>query len=218
MRSDEEGRERPYTDEYLALLAHYGLTPQTIHLGASDENGDVESSNGKLKQSVAQQLLLRGSRDFASLAVYETFLFDIMDKRNKRREMRLREELAVMRPLSATPLANHSKLRLRVSQGSLIRVLEKTYSVPTSLIGKMVTVVIHEWSLEIYYAGQLVDRFARLIGNEVHQVNYRHVIDSLLRKPGAFAATGIGTICSPRSSFGRRGRRWTGSMRHAGPI
>ena len=186
LRSDEEGRERPYTDEYLALLGHYGLVPQTIHLGASDENGDVESSNGKLKQSVAQQLLLRGSRDFASLAAYETFLFDIMDKRNKRREARLCDELAVMRPLSATPLANHSKQRVRVSRGSLIRVLEKTYSVPTSLIGKMVTVVIHEWSLEIYYAGQLVDRFSRLIGNDVHQVNYRHVIDSLLRKPGGF--------------------------------
>ena len=186
LRSDEEGRERPYTDAYLALLAHYGLTPQTIHLGASDENGDVESSNGKLKQSVAQQLLLRGNRDFASLAAYESFLFAIMDKRNKGRQARLAEELAVMKPLSATPLANHSKQRVRVNQGSLIHVLEKTYSVPTSLIGKMVTVVIHEWSLEVYYAGQLVDRFARLIGNEVHQVNYRHVIDSLLRKPGGF--------------------------------
>jgi hypothetical protein len=186
LRSDEEGRERPYTDEYLALLAHYGLTPQAIHLGASDENGDVESSNGKLKESVAQQLLLRGSRDFASLAVYESFLFAIMDKRNKRREARLSDELTVMQPLSATPLANHSKQRVRVSPGSLIRILEKTYSVPTSLIGKMVTVVIHEWSLEVYYASQLVDRFARLIGNEVHQVNYRHVIDSLLRKPGGF--------------------------------
>jgi hypothetical protein len=135
---------------------------------------------------VAQQLLLRGSRDFTSLAMYEAFLFDIMDRRNKRREVRLRDELAVMRPLSATPLANHSKQRVRVSQGSLIRVLEKTYSVPTSLIGKMVTVIIHEWSLEVYYGGQLVDRFSRLIGNDVHQVNYRHVIDSLLRKPGGF--------------------------------
>jgi hypothetical protein len=186
LRSDEEGRERPYTDEYLALLAHYSLKPQTIHLGASNENGDVEASNGKLKQSVDQQLLLRGSRDFESLAAYETFLFDIMDKRNKRREARLSEELAVMRPLSVTPLANHSKQRARVSQGSLIRVLEKTYSVPTSLIGKMVTVVIDEWSLEIYYAGQLVDRIPRIIGNEAHRVNYRHVIDSLLRKPGGF--------------------------------
>jgi transcriptional regulator with XRE-family HTH domain len=186
LRGDEAGRERAYTDEYLALLAHYGLTPQTIHLGASDENGDVESSNGKLKRSVAQQLWLRGSRDFAGLAVYESFLFDIMDKRNKQRQLRLSEELAVMRPLLATPLANHSKQRVRVSRGSLIRVLEKTYSVPTSLIGKMVTVVIHEWSLEIYYAGQLVDRFSRLIGNDAHQVNYRHVIDSLLRKPGGF--------------------------------
>lgn len=186
LRSEEAGHERAYTDEYLALLGHYGLTPQTIHVGASDENGDVESSNGKLKQAVAQQLLLRGSRDFESLAAYEAFLFAIMDRRNKGRQTRLAEELAVMKPLAATPLANHSKQRVRVSRGSLIRVLGKTYSVPTSLIGKMVTVVIQEWSLEIYYAGQLVDRFSRLIGNDAHQVNYRHVVDSLLRKPGGF--------------------------------
>jgi hypothetical protein len=186
LRSEEAGRERAYTDEYLALLGHYGLTPQTIHVGASDENGDVEASNGKLKQAVAQQLWLRGSRDFESLAAYEAFLFAIMDRRNKGRQTRLAAELAVMKPLAATPLANHSKQRVRVSRGSLIRLLEKTYSVPTSLIGKMVTVVIHEWSLEIYYAGQLVDRFSRLIGNDAHQVNYRHVIDSLLRKPGGF--------------------------------
>jgi transcriptional regulator with XRE-family HTH domain len=186
LRGDEEGHERAYTDEYLALLGHYGLTPQTIHLGASDENGDVESSNGKLKQAVAQQLLLRGSRDFESLAAYETFLFAIMDRRNKGRQTRLAEELVVMKPLAATPLANHSKQQVRVSQGSLIRVGKKSYSVPTSLIGKMVTVVIQEWSVEIYYAGQRVDRFARLIGHDTHQVNYRHVIDSLLRKPGGF--------------------------------
>ena len=186
LRSDEEGKDRAYTTEYLALLTHFGLTPQTIHLGASNENGDVESSNGKLKQAVRQQLLLRGSRDFQSLAAYETFLFDIMDKRNKQRQVRLSEELAVMRPLSAAPLANHRRQRVRVSRGSLIRVLEKTYSVPTSLIGKMVTVVIHEWSLEIYYAGHHVDSFSRLIGHDSHRVNYRHVIDSLLRKPGGF--------------------------------
>ncbi len=74
----------------------------------------------------------------------------------------------------------------RCGRGSIIRVLEKSYSVPTSLIGKMVTVYVHEWSLEIYYAGQVVETVTRLIGKEVHRINYRHVIDSLLRKPGGF--------------------------------
>ncbi len=180
------GKKRAYTDEYLHVLHHFGLEPQAIHVGASNENGDVEASNGAFKRSVHQQLLLRGSRDFDTLDAYEAFLFSLMDKRNKGRQERLAEELAVMRPLRATLLATSGKQRARVSRGSLIRVKEKTYSVPTSLIGKMVTVYSHEWSLDIYYASQLVTSVPRLIGSERHQVNYRHVIDSLLRKPGGF--------------------------------
>jgi len=182
----ETGNKRAYTDEYLHILNHFGLEPQATHVGASNENGDVEASNGAFKRSVHQQLLLRGSRDFDTLEAYEAFLFSIMEKRNKQRQERLVEEVAVMRPLKATLLAASGKQRVRVSQGSLIRVKEKTYSVPTSLIGKMVTVYIHEWSLAIYYGSQLIESVPRLIGNEKHQVNYRHVIDSLLRKPGGF--------------------------------
>lgn len=189
LRRDEtapDGAERPYTDEYLHILDHYGLRPQAIHIGASNENGDVESSNGTLKRAVEQHLLLRGSRDFETLAAYEAFLLAIMEKRNAGRQERLAEELALMKPLTATALATGKKVRARVSRGSLIRVLEKSYSVPTSLIGKMVTVYVHEWTLEIYYAGQLVETVERLIGKDVHRVNYRHVIESLLRKPGGF--------------------------------
>lgn len=186
LRHDETGIERGYTSEYLALLDHFGLTAQTIHIGASNENGDVEASNGSLKRAIHQQLLLRGSRDFESLAAYELFLFGVMDKRNKQRQARLDEELAVMTPVTEVPLATSGKQRVRVSQGSLIHILGKTYSVPTSLIGRMVIVHIHEWSLEVYFASQLIERIPRLIGVDTHQVNYRHVIDSLLRKPGGF--------------------------------
>jgi hypothetical protein len=186
LRSGEAGQERAHTAEYLAILDHFGLEAQTIHIGASNENGDVEAGNGSLKRAINQQLLLRGSRDFDNLEAYELFLFGLMDKRNKQRQTRLNEELAVMTPVTQAPLAVSSQQRVRVSQGSLIRVLEKTYSVPTSLIGKMVVVYTHEWSLEVYYASQLVERIPRLIGVDVHQVNYRHVIDSLLRKPGGF--------------------------------
>jgi hypothetical protein len=178
--------KREYTDDYLLLLEHYGLEPQTTNLDSPHENGDVESSNGGLKRAVEQYLLLRGSRDFESIEAYEAFLFDVMDRRNRSRKKRLAEELAAMKPLSATPLAANSQLRVRVTRGSLIRVQKNVYSVPTSLIGRRVTVRIHEWHLDVYYQTHLVVTLPRLIGQKQHHVNYRHVIDSLIRKPGGF--------------------------------
>jgi hypothetical protein len=58
--------------------------------------------------------------------------------------------------------------------------------VPTSLIGRRVTVRVHEWHLDVYYQTHLVETLPRLVGEKQHHVNYRHVIDSLLRKPGGF--------------------------------
>ncbi len=178
--------KREYTDGYLQLLDHYGLKPQKTNLNSPQENGDVESSNGGLKRAIEQYLLLRGSRDFESIEAYEDFLFDVMDRRNRSRQKRLTEELAVMKPLSATPLATNRQIRVRVTRNSLIRVQKNVYSVPTSLIGRRVTVRIHEWHLDVYYQTHLVETLPRLVGKKQHRVNYRHVIDSLLRKPGGF--------------------------------
>lgn len=178
--------ERQYTDGYLLLLEHYGLEPQTTNLDSPHENGDVESLNGGLKRAVEQYLLLRGGRDFESIEAYEGFLFDVMNRRNISRQERLAEELAVMKPLSATPLATNTQVYVPVTRGSLIRVQKNIYSVPTSLIGRRVNVRIHEWHLDVYYQTNLVDTLPRLIGEKKHHVNYRHVIDSLIRKPGGF--------------------------------
>jgi hypothetical protein len=182
----ETGHAREYTDGYLLLLDHYGLEPQITNLNSPHENGDVESSNGGLKRAIEQYLLLRGSRDFESIEAYEAFLFDVMDRRNHSRQERLAEEIAAMKPLAATPLATNSQVRVRVTKGSLIRVQKNVYSVPTSLIGRRVTVRIHEWHLDVYYQTHLVATLPRLVGQKQHHVNYRHVIDSLIRKPGGF--------------------------------
>jgi hypothetical protein len=178
--------KREYTDGYLLMLEHYGLEPQTTNLDSPHENGDVESLNGGLKRAVEQYLLLRGSRDFESIEAYEDFLFNVMDRRNISRQERLAEELAVMKPLSATPLATNTQVCIPVTRGSLIRVQKNVYSVPTSLMGHRVKVRIHEWRLDVYYQTKLVVTLPRLIGEKKHHVNYRHVIDSLIRKPGGF--------------------------------
>jgi len=147
----QTGQRREYTDGYLQLLAHYGLEPRTTNINSPQENGDVESSHGGLKRAIEQYLLLRGSRDFDGIELYEGFLFDVMERRNRprqarlprRRQARLAEELAVMKPLSATSLATSSQVRGPVTRGSRIRVQKNSYSVPTSLIGHQVTVRIH---------------------------------------------------------------------------
>jgi hypothetical protein len=178
--------ERAYNPEYEALLAHFGLKPRRIGIGCPEQNGDIEASNGGLKRAIEQHLLLRGSRDFESLAAYEAFLGGIMNKRNQGRQERLQEELAVMKPLTAGLLYPYQEVRVKVNRGSLVRVQHNLYSVPTHLIGQKLTVRIYEWHLEVYYRQNQVAHLPRLIGQNKHQVNYRHLIDSLLRKPGGF--------------------------------
>ena len=179
-------RERGYNEEYLQLLAHYGLEARTIHLSSPNENGDVESSNGGLKRAVKQHLLLRGSRDFESVEAYEAFLFDIMEKRNAGRQVKLDEEIAVMKPLTAKPWPPMRELNVRVGQNGILRVGSNGYSVPSGLKGKRVIARIYEWHIEVWYANQRIETLPRVPGAHHYQINYRHVIDSLLRKPGGF--------------------------------
>jgi transposase InsO family protein len=180
------GRERAYNPGYLDLLYHFGLQPRTIHVGCPEQNGDIEASNGSLKRALEQHLLLRGSRDFATLEAYEQFIERVMEQRNQGRQRRLAEEMAVMQPLTAQALPAYQQVRVKVNRAGMIRVQNNSYSVPTSLIGHQVSVRIYEWHLEVYYRQQRIETMARLVGQKKQQINYRHLIDSLLRKPGGF--------------------------------
>jgi hypothetical protein len=67
-------------------------------------------------------------------------------------------------------------------------VARNVYSTPSRLIGETVVVRLGAESLSVFYAGKLVEPdIPRLRGEGGHRINYRHVIDSLVRKPGAFA-------------------------------
>jgi hypothetical protein len=177
---------RGYNEEYLQLLVHYGIEARTIHIASPNENGDVESSNGGIKRAVEQHLLMRGSRDFESIAVYELFLFGIMEKRNAGRQLKLTEELAVMKPITVKPWPQMRELIVRVGNNGVLRVGSNGYSVPSGLKGKRATVRIYEWHIEVWYANQRLETLPRMPGAHHYQINYRHIIDSLLRKPGGF--------------------------------
>ena len=176
-----------FTDRYEALLRHYGLRASHTQAGKAHENGDIEQSHHRFKRAIEQELLLRSSRDFGCLEEYAAFLQQILRRRNAGRVRRLGEELPRMRRLPLRRLEDYTRERVRVSSNSTIRVRKNTYSVNSRLIAEQVDVRIYGEHLEVFYGGQKMELIPRLRGRGKHRIHYRHVIYSLVRKPGAFA-------------------------------
>ncbi|MBK8232788.1 MAG: DDE-type integrase/transposase/recombinase [Candidatus Eisenbacteria bacterium] len=183
------------------LLGHYGVEAEHTGVACPNENGDVEQSHNRFKRAVEQALLLRGSRDFLDRSGYERFLREIFGQRNAGRKARFEEERAVLRPLPVHRLEMRRRIEVRVGQGSTIRVLHNAYSVHSRLIGETVTVRLGAEDLEIWYGQRQVDQFPRLRGEKKHRIDYRHVIDWLVRKPGAFAEYRYREDLFPTSRF-----------------
>lgn len=181
------GERRTFNDEYVALMRHFGMTPRTIEVGEKEQNGDVEASNGALKRRLEQALLMRGSRDFESTEAYQVFVDDVVRKANKARGRRVAEDLEAMRELSATKLPEFREEEIRVSEWSTVRVKCCAYSVPSRLIGELVRVRVYEDRIEVKYGNKIELACERLRGDNRHRIDYRHVIWSLVQKPGGFA-------------------------------
>lgn len=179
-------RGRGFTERYRELLAHYGMRPSKNTPRRAHENGDVESSHGGLKNTVDQRLRLRGSREFDTVAAYCAFLDALIEERNAAREDRLAEERMVLRHLPVRALPTYRDEEVTVKRWGIIRVANKPYSLPSRLIGHRVQVRLFANHLEVRYRGELVARPERVCGEGLEGIDYRHLVHSLVRKPGAF--------------------------------
>ena len=181
-----KSRGRGLTRRYRELLEHYGLRGSTNTPGRAHENGDVESAHRGFKNALDQRLRLRGSRDFESIEAYWEWVETVVAERNAVRAGRLAEERAVLRALPARALATYREEEVTVKRWGVIRVSGKVYSLPSRLIGHRVRVRVHANHLEVRYRGALVARPERVRGEGIEGIDYRHVVHSLMRKPGAF--------------------------------
>ena len=180
------GGKRDYNSEYLGVCEHYDYEPITIAVGCPNEQGDIESANRHLKRRLEQHLLLRGHRDFPSAEAYDGFVEEVLIRANQTRQQRLGEEVARLRALPPTRLAEYRELSAYVGSGSTMRVKNITYSVPSQLVGQTVRVERYEAELKVYLGRELVVRLPRQNGDRGARIDFRHVVVALLRKPGAF--------------------------------
>ena len=183
----KRSRGRALNDNYAELLDHYGLEATLINSGESHENGVAEQAHYRLKDALDQALMLRGSRDFDSAEAYTGFVRKVVDRRNRLVQGKLEEELPRLQCLPPAPVPEYVNHQARVRKWSTIQAAGRTYTVPSRLIGKEVQICLYAERLEVYYKGHLVERMERVRGEREANVNYRHVIGSLVRKPGAFA-------------------------------
>jgi ribosomal protein S21 len=195
------GGRHELTERYQGLLRHYGMCASHSSPGRGHENGDVEQAHHRFKRGVEQELILRGSREFSSREEYDEFLRGLLVRRNEGRRERVAEELKTLRSLPERRLEAYSRQSQRVSRNSTIVIRHNYYSVPSQLIKERVDVRIYGGHLEVWHAGQLVERMERLCGEGKAAINYRHVIHSLVRKPGAFERYRFQSSLYPRSIF-----------------
>ena len=185
--ADEHGGKRSFNEDYLAIMRHFGMKPRTTDVGAKEQNGDVEAANGALKRALNQALLIRGSRDFENANAWQSFVDAIVTKGNRARGHRVGEDMEAMRELNVAKLPEFVEETFCVSEWSTVRVKHCAYSVPSRLMGAWVRVRIFENRIEIWYAGKQQLGCERLVGRNLKRIDYRHVIWSLVRKPGGFA-------------------------------
>jgi hypothetical protein len=183
----DHGGTRVFNDDYLAIMRHFGMKPRTTEVAAKEQNGDVEAANGALKRALEQALLMRGSRDFDTRAAWQAFIDERMHKANRSRGRRVADEMAVMRELNVARLPEFVEEDFCVSEWSTVRIKSCAYSVPSRLIGEWVRVRIFEDRIVVRHAGRDELDCERLRGRNLKRIDYRHIIWSLVRKPGGFA-------------------------------
>jgi hypothetical protein len=142
---------RTLNQRFKAVLEHYGTRSTRINPGKSNENGGVEQRHSRTKSAVAQALVLRGSRDFASVAAYEAFARAIVDKRhNDNIADRLLIERTHLQPLPSSKVPEYTTYTKTVRCFSTITINKQTYSVPSRLIGHEVEVRQHADVVEVF--------------------------------------------------------------------
>jgi hypothetical protein len=174
-----------FTQRYQALMDHYHIRGRKTQPSSPNENGDIEQRHYRFKKALDQILMLRGSREFSNRKEYSSFLEKLFEQLNSGRKKRFSEEQAVLRGLP-NRLDLCTKMELKVGPSSTIRVKHNVYSVDSRLIGELITVRLYAEYLEVWHGQRCLEKIPRLRGTGKYRVNYRHIIDWLVRKPGAF--------------------------------
>ena len=197
--------QQELTLRYAELCRHYGLRASRCNPGQSHENGSIESRHESLKTALDQALRLRGSRGFDDCASYETFVDVIVQRFNARIAKRLSVERPMLKTLPIRRTAEYDELPVHVSKYAIVNIKGAQYSVPSQLIGHRLMARLYLQHVECWLGGQCVYKRPRAmpqVGQRYgRDIDYRHLVGALKRKPGAFARWVLRDAAFPRAVY-----------------
>lgn len=185
-RELRRGAGRTLTTRFKEFTEHLGVESTRIRPGHSQENGKAEGTNRWVKSWLAQALIFRGHADFETVEGYQTFVGEVVSKKNGQRAAKIDEEKATLRALPQMRFCEHTEFRPVVHRTSTIAVGGRRYSVPSRLIGHEVRVEQFATHIVVWFGDTQAMMCERIRGARNAQIDYRHIIHSLVRKPGAF--------------------------------
>jgi hypothetical protein len=199
--------EEDWTARYAALCSHYGMAASRNNRGIAHENGAIEAAHGHLKRALEDALLLRGSRDFDTLADYRGFVDALVGRRNARNRRRIDTERAALRPLPKRRAEDGEEVMVTVTSSGGFMLRRVFYTVPSRLIGHRLRVRLHDDRLEVFLGGSPLMTLPRGRGygdrRRAHVVDYRHVIHALRAKPMALPGLVYRDQLFPRDAYRR---------------
>jgi transposase InsO family protein len=196
------------TQRYEELCAHYGMTPSRNNPGLAHENGAIESAHGHLKHALRDELLLRGSFDFADLDAYRRFIDEVVGRRNARNRKRIEIERTALKQLPNRRTTDYEEARVLVTASGGFILRRVFYSVPSRLIGHRLNVHLYDDRLDCFLGStQLLTlrrgRPPQGSHKHAHVVDYRHLIHALRRKPMALMNLVYRDQLFPRRAYAR---------------
>ena len=191
--------QRTFTERWSRVMKHYNIQPSRNNPGESNENGSIEKSHDLFKNAVDQQLMLRGSRDFESIEHYKRFLNTLCLQRNQFKNGKLKEEIQFLLPLPNDRWYSPKQIPVTVSPASTVHILGVPYSVPSRLIALSLRASVFPDKIDLFYGHYRIQQMPKIESGFL--IDYRHIIDSLIRKPGAFKHYQYQAALFPRVSF-----------------
>ncbi|WP_070375682.1 IS21 family transposase [Colwellia sp. PAMC 20917] len=192
------------TERYQKLCAHYSVVATRNNKGVAHENGAIEVAHSHLKRKVDQQLRLRGSRDFATITEYQSFLDVIVAKINRQCKTRFDEERKHLNDLPKRRTNDFCEQYVKVTSSSTISVKRVTYTVPSRLISHRLLVHIYDTRLDLFLGHEKTLSLSRVYAQghlRSRAVDYKHVIHSLAKKPNAFKYSQLREDLIPEGDF-----------------
>lgn len=186
------GRNPNLTQLYASVCDHYQMQPTRNNRGVAHENGAIESSHGYFKRRLCQALYRRGSFEFDSVSQYQALIEQVIAKLNAKCQKKFETERSYLQALPRYRTPDYEVCSATVSSYSTINVRCVVYTVPSRLIGQQLTLHLYHDRIVGFLGTTQVVELARVHvhGNQkirrARSINYRHVAESLRRKPRAF--------------------------------